>query len=50
MCDVIAELDAANEKIRNLETQVQRLEKGKRNQNQGVLLFILYKDKLYLCY
>ena len=50
MCDVVAELDAANEKIQNLETHVQRLEKEKRGQNQGRLLCILCKDKLYLCY
>ena len=44
MCDVVAELDAANKKIESLERQFRRLEVEKRDLNQGVLLFILYND------
>ena len=39
---VVTDLDAANMKVANLETQVQKLEKEKRDQNQGALLIILY--------
>ena len=41
---MVTELDAANKKIESLERQVQRLEKEKKDLNQGVLLFILYND------
>ena len=41
---MVVGLETANRKVENVETQVQRLEKEKRNLNQGTLLFILYND------
>ena len=46
---MVTELDDANRKVSSLDTQVQILEKEKRDLNQSMLLSILLLTILYLC-